>query len=257
MRAKAAFPTAFSSARRARALRRRGVLAGHEQREAGTCRGRWYGVSGHRPSDFRPMLVYPSRRRSRALLVREAPRTPRTSAPRRQAVALRPTARVRLLYPSCAQLRLDVSAYRARSRYMVEAETSNCPRATAMRRRAARDVRLMAASSIQNSRARRGRRPRAPWQLLVDHRLGPGGQYSTRQRASSSGSGAACSRCSSAGHDSNLAPRRRRAPRRPGRPCPGPATPSGCGTCQPVEGPGEAPAPRICLRLAPSEPFLI
>lgn len=87
--------------------------------------GRWYRVSRHRPSDFRPITVPISQAEPRS-----SSGSPMNAANERAspwAVGLGPAAAP--LVPALpAQLEARHPAYpRSIQRYMVEAETSNCP----------------------------------------------------------------------------------------------------------------------------------
>ena len=102
-------------------------------------------------------------------------------------MALGPAARVRLLYPHLLRSsRLDIPAYpRSIQRYMVEAETSNCPaRAAAIcageSPRATSD--LMAAIIDSNSRSSRSTPARAADSSSSAIAWALAAEYSTRQR---------------------------------------------------------------------------
>ena len=125
-RAKAAFSTAFSSASSAPSVDA-ASLPGMSS-ASWNLQGRWYSVSRHRPSglqDRSPVSISQAEPRSSSGSPADAAN--RRASPR--AVALGPAARVRLLYPHFLR------SSRARhsrvpaldQRYMVEAETSNCP----------------------------------------------------------------------------------------------------------------------------------
>ena len=230
-----------------RALRRRGVLARHEQRELELAGALIYSVSRHRPSDFRPIAVVHLATRPRSSsgspmnAANEARASPRAVAPRAGGARAPLVPRT-----SCAARGSTFPRTRARSqRYMVEAETSNCPRAPprCAPAKPARDVRpdsghhrFRLALVAVDARARRR-------QLLVGHRLGPGGGVldPPALRAVVAAQLAAVA-----------AARPRQQPRAgvagrlagPAAPLPGPATPSGCATPRRPRSRASSPAPQ-------------